>query len=236
MYRITQDLFSMGNSGDAWENALEGLRSFAQWRELVPLLLNVPLAVLLVVPLIYARRRLRQVHDLSSVEDDRALVLYAAISAAIAVLVLEHPAMALVVFGMGGLLRLRPKSAPGHATGRTIFAVVIGLACGLGMYPLGVLLTIMGFLGFRLFGSRSAVEITVKKLDPARIEHAQQAYHHLLQDAGCIVLGITPSAAGDGLVIVTVLPERLAPNALNDAVFMRIPEDLRGKVHLDQGD
>jgi len=235
VYRIIQDLFSVGNTGNAWENALEGLRSFTEWRELVPLLLNVPLAVLLVVPLIYARRRGKRVHDLSTVEDDRALLLYAAVSAAIAVLVLEHPAMALVVFGMGGLLRFRPKASPGVATGRAIFSVVIGLACGLGMYPLGLLLAIMGLFGTRLFGSRSAVEITVKKLDPARIEHAQQAYHHLLQEAGCIVLGVTPSAAGDGLVIVTVLPERLAPNDLNDAVFQRIPKDLRGRVRLDQG-
>jgi len=43
-------------------------------------------------------------------------------------MVLEHPAMALVVFGMGGLIRFRTRTGSGLGTGRAIFAVVIGFA------------------------------------------------------------------------------------------------------------
>ena len=71
--------FPQGRDGDAWESFLDGWASLLDIRESLPLIVNVSLAI----------------------------VMYAAASAAIAVLVLQHSVMALVVFGMGGLLRFR---------------------------------------------------------------------------------------------------------------------------------
>ena len=236
IYRAVQELINLGEGGDAWESALHGLRSFTEWRELVPLLINVPLAALLMAPIIYTRRRKKRTYDLSTVEEDKALILYAAVSAAVAVLVLEHPAMALVVFGMGGLIRFRTRVGSGLGTVRAISAVVIGLACGLGMYALALMLAVMGLIGARVVAPRSSVEIKVKKIDPALFEESREAYHRRLKEAGCIVAGVRPSPANDQFIMVVVLPEGLSPEGLNDAVFQRITEKLRGRAHVELGD
>ena len=236
VYLTIQDLFGLGEGGDAWESFVQGWRSFTDWRELVPLLVSVPLAILLVLPIVYTRIGKKRAYELSTVEENKALLLYAAVSAAVAVLVLEHPAMALVVFGMGGLMRFRTRTGSGLATGRAIFAVVIGLACGLGMYPLAVMLSVMGLFGARLVGTRRAIEIKVKKLDPVRIEQSLEAYQRLLEEAGCHVAGVNPSPANDEFVMVVMLPEGLFPEGLNDSVLRRVPEKLRGRARIELGD
>ena len=128
MYLTIQDLFGLAEGGSAWESFVQGWRSFTEWRELVRLLVSVPLAILLVLPIVYTRFGKKHAYELATVEENKALILYAAVSAAVAVLVLEHPAMALVVFGMGGLIRFRTRTGSGLGTGRAIFAVVIGFA------------------------------------------------------------------------------------------------------------
>jgi hypothetical protein len=236
MFGTIQGLFGLGEGGDAWESFVQGWGSFTEWRELVPFLVNVALAVLLVLPLVYVRLGKRHAYELSTIEENKSLILYAAVSAAIAVMVLEHPAMALVVFGMGGLMRFRTRAGSGLAKGRGVFSVVIGLACGLGMYPLALLLALMGLFAARLVGTRRALQIRVRKLDSARFEESREAYQGLLEEAGCRVTGVVPSPANHEFTMVVVLPEGLWPEGLNDAVLRRIPKNLRGRVHLELGD
>jgi hypothetical protein len=236
MYGTIQGLFGLGESGDAWESFLQGWVSFTEWRELVPFVVNVTLAILLVLPFVYLRLGKTHAYELSTIEENKSLLLYSAVSAAIAVMVLEHPAMALVVFGMGGLVRFRTRTISGLAKGRAIFAVVIGLACGLGMYPLAFIMTLMGLFSARLIGPRRAVQIRVKKLDPARFGQSRETYQRLLEEAGCLVLGVNPSPANDEFFMVAVLPEGLLPEDLNDAVFGKIPKNLRGRAQVELGE
>jgi len=236
MYPTIQGLFGLGEGGDAWESFVQGWASFTEWRELVPFLVNVALAVLLVLPLVYIRLGKGRAYELSTIEENKSLILYAAVSAAIAVMVLEHPAMALVVFGMGGLMRFRTRTGSGLAKGRGIFAVVIGLACGLGMYPLALIMALMGLFAIRLIGARRSLQIKVKKLDPSHIAQSREEYDRLFQEAGCLVAGVTTSPANDEFTMVVVLPEGLLPEGLNDAVLQRVPKDLRGRARVELGD
>jgi len=47
---------------------------------------------------------------------------------------------------------------------------------------------------------------------------------------------VIPSPANDEFIMVVVLPEGLLPEGLNDTVLQRIPENLRGRAHLELGD
>ena len=131
-----QDFFGvdLDAGGDVWASFVDGWTSFADWQVLLPLAVNVVLAILLVLPLVHGLRRLGYGYSVARVDEQESYLLLAVVSAAIAVLVLRHPAMALVVFGMGGLVRFRTPTGSAHGTGRAIFAVVVGLACGLSLY------------------------------------------------------------------------------------------------------
>jgi hypothetical protein len=227
---LLQDFLGISmQGGDAWESFVDGWRSFTDWRELLPMLVNVPLAILLMAPIVYRRHQKQRVYALEALEENKALLLYAAISAAIAVLVLEHPAMALVVFGMGGLLRFRTPTGSGVGTGRAITAVVIGLACGLSLYALAIILAILAFVGAQWFGSKTSLKLTVKKLASGRFEEAQSAYRDLLAEYGCQVVGTRPSPTKETFTMVVMVPEGVSPQGINESIALKIPEDLRGK-------
>jgi len=79
MYLTIQDLFGLAEGGSAWESFVQGWRSFTEWRELVRLLVSVPLAILLVLPIVYARHGKKHAYELSTLEDNKALILYAGV-------------------------------------------------------------------------------------------------------------------------------------------------------------
>jgi hypothetical protein len=224
----------LGADGEAWDNFVDGWASFTDWHEILPLVVNVLLAVLLMLPFMYGQYKLGRFHSLARVNEQKTYVAYAAVSAAIAVLVVEHPATALVVFGMGGLLRFRTPVAEG-GTGRGVFVVVVGLACGLSLYALAVTLTVVGYVVMRWMGSNNALELTIKELSPERLEESLQAYRAVLQEWGCRVAG-TRMAAGDQFTLVLLLPRGVALHEMNESLRLKISDELQGEIHVKLGD
>ena len=197
---------------------------------ILPLVVNVLLAILLMLPFIYGQQRYGRFNSLARINEQKALVLYAAVSAAIAVLVLEHPATALVVFGMGGLLRFRTKVAEG-GTGRGVYMVVIGLACGLSLYALAVTLTVVGYMIMWRQAIQVPLELTIKKLSPERLEDSMQAYTAALEEYGGRVAATRTSFAGDQFTLVLVLPRRVALHKMNESFKLKISPELQGEPH-----
>jgi len=235
---MMQNVFGIELDGDseAWDSFIDGLASFTDWHEFLPLVVNVLLAVLLTLPLIYGQRKLGRFRSLARVDEQKTFVIYAAVSAAIAVLVLEHPAMALVVFGMGGLLRFRTPASAEGGTGRAIFAVVVGLACGLSLYALAVTLTVLGYVVMWWLESRYTLQLTIKKLSPERLEESLQAYRAVLEEYGCQVAGTRTSTARDQFTLVLLVPRGVALHGMNESLKLKISDELQGKIHLDLGE
>jgi hypothetical protein len=221
--------------GEAWNAFVEGWASFTDWHEVLPLVVNVLLAVLLMLPFVYGQRKLGRFHSLARIDEQKALVTFAAVSAAVAVLVLEHPAMALVIFGMGGLLRFRTPTSSERGTGRAVFAVVIGLACGLSLYALAVTLTILGYVTMWRLEGRNTLELTVKKLSPERLEESLTAYRAAIRKQGGRVAGVRTETAHDQFTMVLDMPRGVSFEEMIEAFKLEVPEELQGKMHADLG-
>ncbi len=221
--------------GEAWNAFVEGWASFTDWHEVLPLVVNVLLAVLLMLPFGYLQRELGRFHSLARIDEQKALVTYAAVSAAIAVLVLQHPAMALVIFGMGGLLRFRTPTSSEGGTGRAVFAVVIGLACGLSLYALAVMLTILGYVGMVWMERSSTLMLTIKKLSPERLKESMAAYSAVIEEHGGRIAGTRTVAAEDQFTMVLLVPRAVSLQEMNESLKLEVPDDLQGKMHVDQG-
>ena len=221
--------------GEAWSAFVEGWASFTDWHEVLPLVVNMLLAVLLMLPFLYGQRKLGRFHSLARIDEQKAYVTYAAVSAAIAVLVLQHPAMALVIFGMGGLLRFRTPTSSEGGTGRAVFAVVIGLACGLSLYALAVTLTILGYVAMVSMERSSTLELTIKKLSPERLKESMAAYRAMIAAHGGRIVGTRTVAAEDQFTMVLLVPRRVSLQEMNESLKLEVPDDLQGKMHVDQG-
>jgi hypothetical protein len=79
-------------------------------------------------------------------EQRKTLILMGIVGAIVSELVRVNPAMALVIFGIGGLIRFRTVLDNPKLTGKAILVVVIGLACGLGEFAMAVFITIFAWL------------------------------------------------------------------------------------------
>ncbi len=110
------------------------------------LLLGLVVAAACGLALAWHPRRSGKGDPVEDLEQRNTLIVLALVGAIVSELVRVDPAMALVVFGIGGLIRFRTILDNPKITGKAIMVVVIGLACGLGEFAMGVFFTAFAWL------------------------------------------------------------------------------------------
>ncbi|MSR70272.1 MAG: hypothetical protein EXS17_08005 [Phycisphaerales bacterium] len=110
------------------------------------LLLGLAVAAGCGLALAWHPRRSGKGDPVEDLEQRNTLIVLALVGAIVSELVRVDPAMALVVFGIGGLIRFRTILDNPKITGKAIMVVVIGLACGLGELAMGVFFTAFAWL------------------------------------------------------------------------------------------
>lgn len=105
------------------------------------LLLGLAVATACGLALAWHPRRSGKGDPVEDLDQRNTLIVLALVGAIVSELVRVEPAMALVVFGIGGLIRFRTILDNPKLTGKAIMVVVIGLACGLGEFAMGVFFT-----------------------------------------------------------------------------------------------
>ncbi len=110
------------------------------------LLLGLLFAAACGLALAWHPRRSGKGDPVEDLEQRNTLIVLALVGAIVSELVRVDPAMALVVFGIGGLIRFRTILDNPKITGKAIMVVVIGLACGLGEFAMGVFFTAFAWL------------------------------------------------------------------------------------------
>ncbi len=172
------------------------------------LLLGLAVAAACGLALAWHPRRSGKGDPVEDLEQRNTLILLAMVGAVVSELVRVDPAMALVVFGIGGLIRFRTILDNPKITGKAIMVVVIGLACGLGELAMGVFFTLFTWLlifwldsvvGFRirlkLTGRCDSKATLVAVLDAVRRvggrTSSAEEYEHKRQ---LVVIGKMPSS------------------------------------------
>jgi hypothetical protein len=140
--------------------------------------------------------------------------------------------MALVVFGIGGLMRFRTEVGVAKDTGRVILVTVIGLCCGLKIYVVAVLATAVGFGIIYLLEQQIAGSIIVGGLEASRMGRVALAYRAALSELGCTVVREQAEAAKGRIIFVVRAPARIDRQRVG-ARFETVPEDARGVVEFE---
>lgn len=167
-------------------------------------------------------RRSVKADPVEDLEQRKTLILLGMVGAVVSELVRVDAAMALVIFGIGGLIRFRTVLENPKLTGKAILVVIIGLACGLGEYAMAVFVTIFAWVlvfwldssvGFRLklrmtssHDPKAVMLALIETLRRSKVRvAAAQIYEHKRQ---IVVLGRMPTNL-DPIQFAPTLRQRL---------------------------
>ncbi len=187
------------------------------------------IAILLSAVIAYHPLTRSKASSLEEIEQPKTFMMYAMVGALIAQIVRVQPSMALVVFGIGGLMRFRTNVGQAKDTGRVILVTVVGLCCGLELYVVAVLGTVFGWLLIFVLESKSVERLVVQGLGHDAMRKASERYAGLLRDSGCTIVGEEKNVKKGTLSLVYRAPRGLDRGRLEER-FDELPEDLHGTI------
>ena len=155
--------------------------------------------------------------------------MYSLVAAVGALIVKLQPAMAFVIFGIGGLLRFRTMVGEAKDTGRVILVTVVGLCCGLKIFIIAIPVTVIGWVIIYLLEQQVAGLIRISGVESEKIQEAVGMYRDLIARSGCKVIGEQTKFIKREFLFVVQADPRFEREALQQQ-FDGLPDELRGKV------
>jgi uncharacterized membrane protein YhiD involved in acid resistance len=207
----------------------EALEQLIDHRTLPEILAGLVLAAVLAVVIAYHPKSYGKTASLEEVEQPKTFIMYAVVGALVAKVVLANPDMALVIFGIGGLLRFRTDVGAAKDTGRVILVTIIGLLCGLNLFQHAVVGTAFGWIVIYFLESRAVFRIVVKGLETQNLTQAAQAYHDVLAAKGARILSEKKNFAKGQVAFVFRAPAKVSREDLEQA-FLEVRAELQGAV------
>jgi hypothetical protein len=177
----------------------------------------------------------RTIDHLEEADMAHVFVMYAVIGAVIGVAVREYgTVVGLVVFGIGGLIRVRSSTDSARDTVRLITVTLAGLIAGLGLLHFAVMTTLFAFALIYIFDTSPACRIRIEGLSMDRAAASAAAYREQLKVHRCKIIAEHRSAEKKRIEFVFRLPRRGTRDQL-DAALGVIAVDLRGDVDWEVG-
>jgi uncharacterized membrane protein YhiD involved in acid resistance len=215
------------------EILFDGWSDFANGWLLLDMVLVLVIALALGALIAYHPSTRKRATSLELWEQPKTLLMYSMVAAVVALIVQVLPAMALVVFGIGGLLRFRTIVGEAHDTGRVILVTVMGLCCGLKLYVVAVPAAIIGWIVVYLLETQRIGIIRVTGVEDTAVHHAIAAYREMLVAAGCEIVGTESRFVKREFSFVVKVPDELNTDELKEQLDT-LPEQLRGVVAFDR--
>lgn len=206
-----------------WTQFLDG------WR-IVDMALVFLLAAALAAIIAYHPRTREKAATLPELEQPKTFILYALVGAVIARIVEANSAMALVVFGIGGLMRFRTDVGPAKDTGRVILTAVVGVCCGLKLLVVAVTATAFGWVLLWLLERETFTRLLVKGLPPDAVVPSADVYRRILVQSGCRIFGERKKFVEGQVAFVFAAPDPFDREIFEERLMLSIPENLRGAL------
>jgi uncharacterized membrane protein YhiD involved in acid resistance len=217
------------NQGLAALDAGVGWQAFTDVERLAQMLVVLIVAVVLAAIIAFHPAIRTKASTLEQIEQPKTFIMYAMVGALVAIIVKVQPSMALVVFGIGGLMRFRTEVGEAKDTGRVILVTVIGLCCGLELYVVAVLATVLAWLLIFALDRRPVGRMRVQGLDEQRMQAAAEAHVAALRELGCTVLGERRRVDKGSVAILYRAPKRIDRPQIEQRLAA-LPSELRGTI------
>lgn len=224
----------MNPTGPTEQNLLlEGWRDLSQGWLLLDMVVVLLVALALGAVIAYHPATRRRVSTLVHHEQPKAILMYSMVAAMVALVVKVLPAMAFVIFGIGGLLRFRTDTGDAKDTGRVILVTVVGLCCGLGLFVVAVPATVLGWVLIFTLDRQTAGIVRVSGVSEDAIYDAVRSYRSAIQRTGCTIIGEQTKFIRREFCFVVQAPPMLT-RAVLQTQLDELPAPVRGVVELEQ--
>lgn len=211
------------------EVLLEGWTQFSNVWMLLDMSIVLLLALALGAVIAYHPSTRRRVSSLEHLEQPKTFLMYAMVAAVVALLVKFRPEMAIVVFGIGGLMRFRTMVGEAKDTGRVILVTVVGLCCGLKIFIVAIPATVIGWTLIYFLEKQVAGIIRVSGVGEETLQTAVSAYRKLIEKSGCTIIGEQSKFNKKQFLFVLKVGSDFDRESLA-VEFSQLPGELRGKV------
>ena len=193
-----------------------GWEAFMDLAFITEMMLVLAMAVALAAVIAYHPVIRRKATTVAELEQPKTFIMYSMVGAIITIIVKTMPEMALVVFGIGGLLRFRTNVGEAKDTGRVILVTVVGLASGLGLYVVAVLTTVVAWALLFVLERQSVARMVIQGLDASSMARASEDYGAALRALGCRVIGEAKRVRKGNLAFVYRAPRELTRAQLEE--------------------
>ena len=207
----------------------QGWAAFADLELVGQMLGSLLFALLLGAVIAYHPLVRGKASTVAELEQPKTFLVYAMVAAVIAQIVMIRPEMALVVFGIGGLLRFRTDVGEAKDTGRVILVTVVGLCVGMQLFVVAVIATALGWCSIFLLERQVAMRVVIRDLAAAEIVGSARAYKDAARAAGCEVVRERRNFAKSQVSLVLRIPQSVDRDALEQR-FDQLPEAAKGIV------
>jgi len=219
----TQVDAALGHEGLGWQ-------AFTDLEQIAQMLVVLLVAVLLAAIIDYHPSTRAKASTLEQINQPKTFTMYSMVGALVAIIVKVQPSMALVVFGIGGLMRFRTEVGEAKDTGRVILVTVIGLCCGLELYVVAVLATALAWALIFALERRAIGRLVVQGLDKQRIQAASEAHVEALRSLGCTVLGEQRRVDKASVAIIYRAPAGIDRQRIEQRLA-ELSDELRGTIN-----
>lgn len=203
------------------------VEQFTQVEVYAQTLLVLLAAVVLAAVLAYHPSTRRKVTTRAELDQPKTMVLYGLVGALVGHVVSLNQMMALVIFGIGGLLRFRTIVGEAKDTGRVILAAIVGICAGLQSFLIAILATAFGFVIIWYLERQNVGSVQILGLETASMQRASSSYRGLLSSAGCRVVGETRNPKKGLIELVFTAPRGVSVQQL-EAASEQVEEAARG--------
>jgi hypothetical protein len=207
-------LFSTSVKSTSEDRLSHAFSQFGEWANWVEVILGILLAVGLATLLAYHPRSSSKRDQVEAAEERKLLVLLGLIGAVVSALVAIDQSMALVIFGIGGLIRFRTVVGSAHLTARAILVVVIGLAAGLSQFVTAIVVAAAAWIVIWWLHAHRAARLKVRLPLHADRQRAEAAATAALSRMHCRVQSIKQGDSGRTFTLTLQVPSAVHDDLL----------------------
>ncbi len=207
----------------------EGWSSLGNIWMLLDMVIVLLMSLILGALIAYHPSTRSRLSSLNELEQPKTFLMYSMVAAVVALIVKVQPAMAFVIFGIGGLLRFRTMVGEAKDTGRVILVTVVGLCCGLKIFIVAIPATLIGWLVIYFLEQQVAGIIVVAGVSEEKMREATVAYRKLISRSRLTIVGEQTKFIKRQFLFVVKAHTGFSRDDLQ-AQFDQVEDTLRGKV------
>jgi len=219
--------------GNSWVSIQHSVEQFGHPEFILRLFLSLSLAVGCAYAIAWHPRRASLADPLADLEERKALILLGVVGAVVAELSGTSQTLAFVIFGIGALLRFRTLLDNPKLTGKAIMVVVVGLACGMGSWAMGVFVTAFTWVLVYWLDSHSSCRVRIRLDDGEDPKPVFGTVQSLLVSHKCRLQSSALYEDKGQMVFLLYIPSGVDPMQLEAEVRSSLKKHNVSKIAVD---